>query len=84
MKELGAPVLKILSKTYEPFTMVEITFKRYDLAFKTDAEGRPILLFMGKKDEKGKINGGRFSRRLVIDQEGKVLKDHWDYKGKAS
>ena len=82
--ELGAPLLKILNKIYGPSTMVEIKFKRYDLAFKTDPEGRPILLFLGQRNESGKIKGERFARRLIIDGEGKTVKDHWDHKGKAT
>jgi hypothetical protein len=81
---LGEEILKILNKTYEPSTMVETTFKRYDLAFKTDEAGRPILLFIGNKDETGKIKGERFARRLATNAEGQVIKDHWDNKGKAS
>ena len=83
-KGLGAPLLKILNKKYSPSTMVEMGFKRYDLAFKTDEEGRPILLFMGKKDESGTIKGERYARKLVVDEEGKLVKDHWDHKGKAT
>lgn len=82
--ELGAPILKILNKMYAPSSMVAMKFKKYDLSFKTDAEGRPILLFLGKRDEKGQIKGERYARRLVMDKEGKVLKDHWDHKGKAT
>jgi hypothetical protein len=81
---LGQEILKILSKTYEPSTMVETTFKRYDLSFKTDEAGRPILLFIGQKDETGKIKGERFARRLATNQEGAIIKDHWDNKGKSS
>ena len=81
---LGDEILKILNKTYEPSTMVETTFKRYDLAFKTDAAGRPILLFMGVKDESGKIKGERFARRLVASRSGEIIKDHWENKGKAT
>lgn len=81
---LGTEVLKILNKTYEPSTMVETKFKRYDLAFKTDEEGRPILLFMGQKDEKGNIKGERFARRLKQDAEGNVIKDYWENKGRTS
>jgi hypothetical protein len=82
--ELGEEVLKILNKTYDPSSMIETKFKRYDLAFKTDEAGRPILLFMGEKDEQGKIKGERFARRLKHGANGEVLKDHWDNKGKAS
>jgi hypothetical protein len=81
---LGEEILKILNKTYEPTTMIETKFKRYDLAFRTDEVGRPILLFIGTKDETGKIKGERFARRLATDSEGKIIKDHWDNKGKAS
>lgn len=80
--ELGPEILKIVNKTYEPTSFVETSFKRYDLAFKTDDAGRPILLFMGKADEHGHIKGERFARRLVFDNSGNVVKDHWDNKGK--
>jgi hypothetical protein len=84
MSELKEPVLKLLNKTYEPSALVELRFKRYDLAFRTDELGRPILLFMGVKDANGKIKGERYARRLKIDDAGLVIKDHWDHKGKAS
>jgi len=80
--KLGKDIQKILSQTYEPDTMIEQRMGRYDLAFKTDDFGRPILLFLGKIDEKGKIKGERFARRLVMDTTGKPVKDHWDNKGK--
>lgn len=81
---LKEPVLKILSKTYEPNQMIEQTFMRYNMAFKTDEAGRPILLFMGHKDDRGVIKGDRYARRLTFDKDGKVVKDHWDHKGKAT
>lgn len=81
---LKEPVLKILNKIYHPDTMVEMKFKRYDLAFKTDEKGRPILLFIGEKDHNGKIKGERYARRLLENTEGIVLKDYWDHKGKAT
>ncbi|MES2456318.1 MAG: hypothetical protein V4594_12285 [Bacteroidota bacterium] len=64
--------------------MVEVKFKRYDLAFKTDEKGRPILLFIGEKDDNGKITGERYARRLLENTDGTILKDHWDHKGKAT
>ncbi len=63
--------------------MIAMTFGRYDVAFKTDEEGNPILMFMGKADERGIIKGDQFARRLVKDASGKIVKDHWDYKGKV-
>lgn len=84
MGNLKEPILKILNAKYEPSTLIEKRFGRYDLAFKTDSEGRPILLFMGEKDANGLIKGDRYARRLVFDQDGKTVKDHWDHKGKAT
>jgi hypothetical protein len=63
--------------------MIEVKFKRYDLQFKTDANGFPVLLFMGEKTEKGSIKGERFARRLKTLKDGSI-KDHWEHKGKAT
>ena len=48
---------------------------------KTDETGNAMLLFIGKADENGQIRGMRFSRRVVKDPSGRVLKDHWDNQG---
>ena len=82
--ELKEPVLKVLNKVYEPESLVERPFKRYHMAFKTDEMGRPVLLFLGQKEPDGRIKGERFSRRLKFDKDGKILKDHWEHKGRAS
>jgi len=81
--KLKDPILNVLSKQYEPSSMIETKFGRYDLAFRTDDEGRPILLFIGKKTGNGKIAGERYARRLKIEN-GQKIKDHWEHKGKAS
>jgi hypothetical protein len=78
---LGPAILKILSKKYEPSAFIEKRFQRYDLGFKTDAEGNPVLLFMGIKDATGHIRGRRYARRLLKDVNGNTIKDHWDDKG---
>ena len=83
MKKIGEALLKKLSKTYEPSSMVHLSFKSYDLAVKTDEEGNPVLFFMGKANNDGKIKGDRYARRLLKDNTGKIIKDHWDYKGKV-
>jgi hypothetical protein len=77
LMKIGAPLLKILTKTYTPDELIKQRFGRYDLAFNTDDQGRPVLLFIGKADENGIIKGERFVRQL---QAGK---DHWDNKGKV-
>ena len=75
---------KKLKKLYEPSSMVEMKYKGYDLAFKTDDKGNAILLFMGKKTEQGNIKGERYGRTLKYDREGNVIKDHWELKGKST
>jgi hypothetical protein len=78
---LGPAIIKILNKKYEPSSFIEKRFQRFDLGFKTDEEGNPVLLFMGTKDATGHIRGRRFARRLLKDVHGKIIKDHWDDKG---
>ena len=81
--KIGEALQKKLDKKYEPSTMVALKFNRYDVAMKTDEEGNPVLLFIGKAGENGMIKGDHFSRRIVKDASGRVVKDHWDYKGKV-
>jgi hypothetical protein len=73
-----------LTKRYEPSSLVSIKYKGNDLTFKTDDEGNPIVLFIGKELPNGKIRGERYARRLKRDEKGNVIKDHWELKGKAS
>lgn len=81
--KIGERLLKHLNKKYEPSCMIAFTFGRYDVATKTDEEGNPVLLFIGKADDRGIIKGDQFTRRLLKDAHGVVVKDHWDYKGKV-
>ena len=80
--KIGEKLLKVLSKKYAPMEMITQKFGRYDISFKTDQEGNPILLFIGALDRDGRINGERFVRVLIKDKAGQILKDHWDAKGK--
>jgi hypothetical protein len=73
-----------LKKIYEPSAVISLRFKGNDVLFKTDDEGNPILLFVGKKDSTGKIKGDRYARSLKRDEGGKIFKDHWERKGKAT
>lgn len=81
--KIGDKLLKQLSKTYEPDRLIRFAFGRYDVATKTDGNGNPVLLYIGKANEQGIIKGDQFDRRLLKDADGKVIKDHWDYKGKV-
>jgi len=81
--KIGPEIMKLLAKSYAANEMIKQRFGRYDLAFKTDEGGRPMMLFIGKADAAGKIKGERFTRRLLTDETGNVIKDHWDNKGKV-
>lgn len=82
--KLAPDLLKLLNRRYEPQSMINKKFKGFDLVIKTDEEGNPVLLFLGKLDEKGQVKGSRYARTLKKDREGKIFKDHWELKGKAS
>lgn len=81
--KLGDEILKVLSKKYTPSTVIDTEFKRYDITFKTDELGNPVLLFLGKRNDKGQVIGDRFARTLKYDNDGKLIKDHWERKGPA-
>jgi hypothetical protein len=81
--ELQEPMRKILSKKYEPSSLIVTRFDRYDIAIKTDKEGDPMVCTMGRKDEKGQIQGERFARRLKQTLNGNIIKDRWEHKGKT-
>ena len=82
--ELQESIRKILSKKYKPSSVIETRHERYDIAIKTDREGDPMVLLMGRKDEKGHIRGERFTRRLKQTLNGNIIKDRWEHKGQTS
>lgn len=77
-------LIKKISGKMEPSSLVNMRFHRYDIVLKTDADGNAVQMFIGKADEKGVIHGERYTRTLKYGRDGKVLKDHWEMKGKAS
>jgi hypothetical protein len=81
---LGAELQMKLTKKYEPSSLIHMKFKGNDLAVQTDKEGNPIVLFIGKLETDGKIKGQRYARTLKVDQTGRIIKDHWDLKGKTN
>ena len=82
--KLSEELVKLLRKKYEPSSMVNSRYKGNDIAFKTDKDGNPVQLFVGRKDEEGMIKGHRYVRILKHDKDGNVVKDHWDLKGKST
>ena len=81
--KLSVSLLRKLGKKYEPSSMIELKFRGKDLSIKTDNEGNPVVLFIGKMLTDGKIKGERFTRTLVRNTAGELIKDHWDLKGKT-
>lgn len=80
---LREEIKKLMDKPYRASSIQETNYKGQDLAFKTDKEGRPVLLFIGKKIAPGKIRGERYVRNMVTTSDGRV-KGHWEKKGKAT
>jgi hypothetical protein len=82
--KLSDDLVKRLAKTFEPSTLIHDTFRGNDIAFKTDADGNAVQLFVGRRSADGTIKGERFARTLKRDRAGAIIKDHWENKGKAS
>jgi hypothetical protein len=82
--KLGERLLKELNKKFVPESMLPLKVGGFDIMVKTDEQGNAIQAFIGKADEQGAIRGDRFARTLKWDREGKLIKDHWERKGKAS
>jgi hypothetical protein len=81
---LGEELQKKLKKKFEPSAMVSMKYKGNDLEVKTDSDGNAVLLFIGRRKDDDTISGERYTRTLKYDREGKVIKDHWDLKGKTT
>jgi hypothetical protein len=79
--ELQEPIRKMLSKKYEPSSLIITRYDSLDIAIKTDREGDPMVLLMGHKDDKGQVKGERFTRRLKQTLTGRIIKDRWEHKG---
>lgn len=77
-------LIKKLNQKFEPSALIRFRFRSKDVAVQTDSVGNAVKAFIGKSDENGTIRGDRYSRILVQDSNGKIIKDHWDRKGYAS
>ena len=81
---LGETIVKKLSKKFPPSTTVTMKVGQNDLSIITDENGNAVQLFMGKAGINGIIKGDRYTRTLKLDGDGRVIKDHWERKGKAT
>jgi hypothetical protein len=82
--KLGERLLKELNKPFPPGIQKQIKVGQYDIVVRTDEEGRAIQAFIGKADAHGAIRGDRFARTIKYDRVGKLIKDHWERKGRAT
>lgn len=82
--KLGERLLKELNKKFAPDTSLQVKVGGFDIVLRTDELGHAIQAFVGKADAHGSIRGDRFARTLKYDREGKLIKDHWERKGKAT
>ncbi len=80
---LGADLELRLRKKFEPSSSVNMTFRGNDIVVQTDRDGNAVLMFIGKFTPHGKIKGERYARTLKADATGRIIKDHWDLKGKT-
>ncbi len=81
---LGDDLQKKINKKFEPSAKIPMRYRSYDLLLITDKDGNAVQLFMGKENEQGIIKGDRYARTLKYDREGKLIKDHWERKGKST
>lgn len=80
---LKEDLLKKINQQFTPSAKISLRYRRYNLVLLTDKEGRAVQLFMGTAREDGTIRGDRYARTLKYDREGRLIKDHWERKGKA-
>jgi hypothetical protein len=81
---LSDDLIKKLKRKFEPSVTTQFRYRTNDIVVQSDDEGNAIRVFIGKADEDGTIKGDRYSRTLKKDREGKIIKDHWERKGRAS
>ena len=79
---LEKDILKLLDQNYPALSVTETRYQDLDVAFKTDSNGIPVLLFIGKKDESGRIRGERYTRKISVTAGGNI-KDNWEHRGKV-
>ena len=82
--KLSEKLLKKINGRFLPSSMVPMQFGKNDMILKTDEHGNAIQMFIGKADEAGRIKGDRYSRVMVYDRQGHLIRDHWERKGKSS
>jgi hypothetical protein len=80
---LGVKLIKKLEKPFPPNSRTDDSFRGNDFTVFSNEAGEAVTFFIGKRKEDGDIHGERYSRRIVKDASGKIIKSHWDLKGKT-
>lgn len=81
-KGLGKDLEAKLNKRYLASSRVDATFRGKDITFFTNDLGEPVTLFIGTRREDGDINGECYVKRIKERVGDKIVKSHWDNKGK--
>lgn len=81
---LSDDLIKKLKRKFEISTTTLFRYKANDVIVQSDEDGNAVRFFIGKATDEGMIKGDRYSRTLVKDKAGNIIKDHWERKGKAS
>lgn len=71
-----------LNKKFRPQTRYDASFRGNDITYFTNELGEPVTLFIGERQENGNIKGDYYTRSITREGE-KVIKSHWDNKGKV-
>lgn len=80
---LGEKLIKKLDKSFPPKAKIEDEFRGIELTIITNDLGEAVTLFIGHRKENGDIKGEHYVRNLIKDKSGKIIKSHWDNKGKV-
>jgi len=72
-----------LNKKFRPQTRYDATFRGNDITYYTNELGEPVTLFIGERQKDGNIKGEYYTRTIKHGEGEKVIKSHWDNKGKV-
>ena len=82
---IGSTLEKKLDKVYAPFSRIDEVFHGKDITIITNERGEAVHLYIGKRNEDGSIRGEHYARRLQREAGSeRILKSHWDNKGKVT
>ncbi|MGZ3939817.1 MAG: hypothetical protein ACXVLT_14535 [Flavisolibacter sp.] len=81
---LNSDIIKKLNRKFDPSATTHFRYGSNDVVIRADEEGNVIRAFIGNANSEGIIKRDRYRRVLKKDNNGNLIKDHWERKGKAS